>query len=133
MRGLFYFTEGEGLLRLMALLGVAKDDRPLTDQITEFADRKWRTSLIGSFAANVVVVLYNCSGEYKVQLFVKEEVVRLEKCPERLCTLQQFLSIFEKMADECSRPDICENGSTSLPASSLLSLLTIVYLLMKSN
>jgi len=68
-RGVFFFTEGEEVVRLSTLLGLAKDERPLTHNMTESIHRKWRTSLIGSFAANVAVVLYNCSGHYKVKDF----------------------------------------------------------------
>ena len=126
--------EGEGLLRLMARLGLAKDDQPLTNQYQPPThERKWRTSLIGSFAANVAVVLYNCSDDYKVQVFAKENLIYLNQCQNALCTYKEFINYLGPVADSCARDDGCNpsNGATHRlnPTSSLLQLLIAISLL----
>lgn len=125
-RGLFYFTEGEGLLRLMARMGLAKDEQSLTHDMLPSAERKWRTSLMGSFAANIAVVLYNCSDDFKVQLFVKEDVVHLDQCQQALCTAKEFLSFLGPVADQCVRDDGCNPNAAAAPYTSSLAILFLV-------
>lgn len=105
---------GEGILRLLARMGLSKDDQPPTHQWDPPPpERKWRTSLIGSYAANVAVVLHKCSAapgsddEFKVQLFVKEEPVYLNQCQNSLCSLDELLAALGPVADQCSRDDGC--------------------------
>ncbi|KAI9563599.1 hypothetical protein GHT06_011063 [Daphnia sinensis] len=126
-RGVFYFTEGEGLLRFIARMGLAKDEQPLTNDMTPSAERKWRTSLMGSFAANVAVVLYRCSDDYKIQLFVKEEVVHLDQCQNALCTSTEFLDYLGSVADNCGRDDGC-NPSAAVITYALSQLIAISLL-----
>lgn len=55
-----YFTHSGTILKLLALLGVARDDQPLThDLFSLYADnRAWRTGFIDAFASNIAFVLY---------------------------------------------------------------------------
>lgn len=131
-RGLFYFTEDEALLRFVARLGLAHDTEPLTHEYepTKAAERKWRTSLMGSFGANVAVVLYNCSNNLKVQLFVKEDVIHLENCKNSLCTFNEFISAFGPIADGCAVDDGCNPNAGSIPSSSLALLLLSSWLIL---
>lgn len=127
-RGLFYFTEGQGLLRLMARMGLAKDEQPLTYDMSPSVERKWKTSLMGSFAANVAVVLYNCSDDFKVQLFVKEDVIHLDQCQQALCTAKEFLNYLGPVADQCLRDDGCNPSSAVVPFTSSLAILMLVVI-----
>lgn len=124
---MFYFTEGEGLLRFIARMGLAKDEQPLTNDMTPSAERKWRTSLMGSFAANVAVVLYRCSDDYKIQLFVKEDVVHLDQCQNALCTFTEFLDYLGSVADNCGRDDGCNPNAAVITFA--LSQLIVISLL----
>ncbi len=127
-RGLFYFTEGQGLLRFLARMGLAKDERPLTHDVSPSAERKWKTSLVGSFAANVAVVLYNCSDDYKVQLFVKEDVVHLDQCQNALCTAKEFLNFLGPVADQCVRDDGCNPSAAVIPYASAFTQIVAILL-----
>lgn len=127
-RGLFYFTEGEGLLRLIARMGLAKDEQSLTHETSPSAERKWRTSLIGSFAANIAVVVYNCSDDFKIQVFVKEEVVHLDQCQNALCTGKEFLEFLGPVADQCDNDDGCNPNSAVIPYASSVAIFFLVII-----
>ena len=131
-RGLFYFTEEDGLLRFMARMGLAKDDQRLTHDMSPSFERKWRTSRMGSFAANVAVVLYNCSEDYKVQVFVKEDVVHLDQCQQALCTAKEFLDFLGPVADQCTRDDGCNPSAAIIPYQSMQLMAIILIVIIHS-
>lgn len=127
-RGVFYFTEGDGLLRFIARLGLFKDEKPLTHEDSYKGERKWRTSLMGSFAANIVVVVYDCPGEdMKVQVFAKEDRVHLDGCRNALCTATEFVNAFGAIADECVRKDGCDPNTASLPSFNFIFLVLCIF------
>ena len=131
-RGLFYFIDGDAALRLVARLGLGKDDEPLKHDRSPSLDRKWRTSLLGSFAANIAVVLYDCSGDYKVQLFVKEDVIHLNQCQSKLCTASEFLAFLGPVADKCVKSDGCDPNAaavTTRPSFWLLQAILFLVIL----
>jgi len=52
-----YFTHSGTLLKLLAHLGLARDNKPLTPK--HFAsERRWRTSQIDAFATNLAFLRY---------------------------------------------------------------------------
>lgn len=56
-----YFTHSGTILKLLALLGVAKDPHPLMHNsftLHEEDKRAWKSSIIDVFASNVAFVLY---------------------------------------------------------------------------
>ena len=70
--GIFYFTHSGTILKLLTYLGIYKEK---VDKVTGRtphlrhdnyevmkSDRKWRTSLIDSFASNIGFVLKKCYG-----------------------------------------------------------------------
>lgn len=132
-RGLFYFTEGDGLLRLIARMGLAKDEQPLTHDTSPLAERKWRTSLMGSFAANIAVVLYNCSDDFKIQVFVKEDVVHLDQCQNALCTAKEFLQFLGPIADQCDNDDGCNSNSAVIPYTSSNKAIILILVIVHST
>ncbi|XP_078079711.1 multiple inositol polyphosphate phosphatase 1b isoform X2 [Mustelus asterias] len=74
------FGHAETLLPVLTLMGYFKDDRPLlANNFEEQKNRKFRSGRISPFAANLVLVLYQCSGarslgeKYKLQLFLNEK------------------------------------------------------------
>jgi len=91
-------------------------------------ERRWRTSLLGSFAANVAVVLYDCSGDYKVQLFVKEDVVHLNQCQSKLCTVKEFLNFLGPIADKCQQSDGCDPNAAVVTRPSFWLMQAIILL-----
>ena len=124
-------------------MGLAQDEQPPTaNDLPPSPERKWRTSLMGSFAANVAVVVYNCSSfnpsgkqdyDLKVQVLVKEELVYLNQCQNALCTVQEFLDLYGSVADQCARGnDGCDPNTNAAPflhlspASLLLAIAVLV-------
>lgn len=96
----FYFSHSEALLPFVALLGLYEDKVPLTaDNFEAMRSRAYRTSLVGSFSTNVAFVLYECedSPTQRLMTLHQEERVKLPKCDEEPCDLQQFLEVFEVM------------------------------------
>lgn len=57
-----YFTHSGTILKLIALLGLAKDTRPLMHDsflLRKKDDKRaWRSSIIDTFASNMAFVLY---------------------------------------------------------------------------
>jgi len=56
-----YFTHSGTILKLLALLGVAKDVYPLMHNTfipNEENEREWSSSIIDAFASNMAFVLY---------------------------------------------------------------------------
>lgn len=55
-----YFTHSGTILKLLTLLGVAKDDQYLTHNLFSLYadDRAWRTGIIDTFASNIAFILY---------------------------------------------------------------------------
>lgn len=127
--------DADAALRFVARLGLGKDDEPLKHNRSPTLERKWRTSLLGSFAANVAVVLYDCSGDYKVQLFVKEDVIHLSQCQSKLCTVNEFLAFMGPMADKCERSDGCDPNAAAntRPSYWLLQAIILLVILTLKN
>lgn len=58
-RGIFYFSNIVSLQNLLTTMGINEDRMRLTAfNYRDMAKRQWRTSLISSFAANLIAVFY---------------------------------------------------------------------------
>ncbi|TMW45832.1 hypothetical protein DOY81_009093 [Sarcophaga bullata] len=105
----FYFTHSGTLLKVLAHLGLYKDETPLT-----FKDygkqRKWRTSVIDAFATNVAFVLYNCKNDGPMVLTLhQEQVIHIPGCPndQDLCSLTTLRKLFAHSLDNCNFDEMC--------------------------
>lgn len=57
--GIFYFSDVVALQNLLTTMNINEDHEQLTAfNFRDMAKRQWRTSLISSFAANLVAVFY---------------------------------------------------------------------------
>lgn len=64
----------ETLLPLLSLMAFFKDEKPLTaENFSSQHNRTFRSSQIVPYAANLVIVLYECSDGLRVQLFLNEK------------------------------------------------------------
>ncbi|KOC67227.1 Multiple inositol polyphosphate phosphatase 1 [Habropoda laboriosa] len=105
-----YFTHSGTILKLLALLGVAKDDEHLThDSFSLYAnDRAWRTGIIDSFASNIAFVLYNCSGVPNVLFMHQERPLYLSGCPMHVpCPLSIMKALYPDQEEECQFETMC--------------------------
>lgn len=65
---------GETLLPLLSLMGFFKDDTPLTAKNFPLQHgRKFRSSQIVPYAANLLFVLYECTDGLRLQFFLNEK------------------------------------------------------------
>lgn len=133
--GTFMFAHAETLQPLYALLGLFKDDKDLrADNFLEQLERKYRTSYIVPFGANIAFVIYKCRERkansskesedlnpwpFIVQVFVNEELIGLPCCDDqRECPLETFLQCFDSNPQlACSLSSLCslESGSPEKP------------------
>jgi len=106
--GTFYFTHSGTILKFLTFLKVGQDDSILrSDNWREMMGRRWRTSTLGPFAANVAFVLQKCEGDQmKVGLWVNEVLTIIPGCQEVWCGLEEFLDIFPEI-DSCDFEYIC--------------------------
>ncbi|XP_076856349.1 multiple inositol polyphosphate phosphatase 1b [Brachyhypopomus gauderio] len=69
---------GETLLPLLSLMGFFRDETPLTaENFAEQRGRRFRTSRIAPYAANLLFVLHECSDGLRLQLFLNEKPLPL--------------------------------------------------------
>ncbi|XP_030381089.1 multiple inositol polyphosphate phosphatase 1 [Scaptodrosophila lebanonensis] len=105
----FYFTHSGTLLKLLAHLGVAKDEQPLTHKDYGYP-RRWRTSEIDAFATNLAFVRYDCdNAEPHVLVMHQERAVRLPGCPQdsNLCPLRTLRRLYADDAEQCDFEALC--------------------------
>ncbi|XP_011706037.1 PREDICTED: multiple inositol polyphosphate phosphatase 1-like [Wasmannia auropunctata] len=108
-----YFTHSGTILKLIALLGLAKDAHPLTHDsfiLRKKEDKRaWRSSIIDTFASNMAFVLYDC--EYygpSVLFMLQERPLYLPGCPkDRPCPLDTMRAIYPDRNEECQFDAMC--------------------------
>ncbi|XP_066137495.1 multiple inositol polyphosphate phosphatase 1 isoform X2 [Euwallacea fornicatus] len=108
-----YFTHSGTLLKMLAHLGLYKDQIPLTaDKFETMANRKWKTSLIDSFATNLAFLLYDCNGTKKMLTLHQENIVTLPACPgEELCEFTKINDYYSRSIDSCDFEVMCNVSS----------------------
>lgn len=76
-----YYSHSAVIQQFLTALDAFKDKTALNaNNYLEMAQRKWKTSYISPFAANIGVVKYECPTESKVKIFVNEETLKLDWC-----------------------------------------------------
>ena len=96
------------ILPLYARLGIFLDDMPIiSENIEHLSRRKWRLSYINPFMSNLVFVLYDCNGEFKVRTFINEREVKLPRCLTKLCPLNTLLFEWGRYGYDCDFDSIC--------------------------
>lgn len=126
-----YFTHSGTLLKMLAHLGLYKDADTLTaSKYREMTNRKWKTSLIDSFATNLAFVLYewviimnkpalpvwffSCDGTEKVLTLHQENIVKLPSCPDSdLCDLRNINNYYSQSIDSCDFNVMCNVSENS--------------------
>lgn len=91
------FAHAEDIIPFAALLGLFKDEFPLTANLStgQIETRKWTTSVISPMGANIALILYNCgNGEYKVKLTHNEVEYFFPGCDDLFCSYTQFTSLY---------------------------------------
>ncbi|XP_066913759.1 multiple inositol polyphosphate phosphatase 1-like [Clytia hemisphaerica] len=110
--GIFRSTHSQAVTMMFSLFGLNKQTTPLRhDNYVELLNRHFRSSIIAPFSANFYFVLYECSGEWKIQLYWNERLVKMPCCVSELdCGFDVFMDHYKDMADSCSETfdDLCD-------------------------
>jgi len=103
------FAHAETIIPFASLLGLFNDSTTLqwNSSPNTIQNRKWRTSVISAFAANIAFVLYNCSGEFKVQLLYNEQPMQFPQCNFDLCPYSTFLKLYGNIVEQCNFDKMC--------------------------
>ncbi|XP_063240305.1 multiple inositol polyphosphate phosphatase 1-like [Bacillus rossius redtenbacheri] len=119
--GVFYFAHSATLQMALSQLGIARDPQPLTHaSFQSAAHRRWKTSELSPFAANLAAVLYRCTdGErHRVMFYVSEKLVDYEGCDVGLCSWRYLAGRLGHVASGCDL-QFCRDGSGAPGASRL--------------
>lgn len=130
-----YFTHASGIQLLLNAMMAAKDSDPLrSDNFYTQQRRKWATSQISPFTANLMAVKYNCPNEnerQKVMFFLNENRIDFIWCRAGLCDLSVIKDKYKYYTNaDCSKA-FCGNSGSSLhlnlfnivvPAMALMTL-----------
>ena len=121
--GQFAFGHAETVGPLMAALGLFNDSEPLrADNFAKHADRKFKTSEILPFSANVMFVLYECvpddqhqtryfsTNNFFLKLYVNEVARQIPGCEELHCPYRTVRDWYQAQVDECDFKKVCENN-----------------------
>ena len=115
--GSFYFTHSGTILKLLAFLKVFNDPEPLrSDNFHKMENRKWKTSDIGPFGANIAFVLQRCESDYLMALFVNEKLSKLPGCEEEWCPLSTFIQNNPQLKS-CNFSNICRKNDSTVEYS----------------
>ncbi|XP_034951707.1 multiple inositol polyphosphate phosphatase 1-like [Chelonus insularis] len=107
-----YFTHSGTLLKVLSILGLAKDAEPLLQSSFRTSkNRQWRTSLIDAFATNMAFISYNCkSNGPSILVMHQERIVNLPGCPKNVpCPLNTMEEMYPDKKEECNFEDICSS------------------------
>lgn len=122
-----YFTHSGTILKVLSLLGIARDPNPLLhNSYNSSKDRLWRVSLIDAFASNLAFVSYDCQSPEPIKSSKKsvaeendktpsilvmhqERIVNLPECPKNFpCPLAVMRDKYPDEEDECQFEKMCE-------------------------
>ncbi|XP_051168153.1 multiple inositol polyphosphate phosphatase 1 isoform X2 [Leptopilina boulardi] len=106
-----YFTHSGAIVKFLCLLGLSKDETPLTSESFLFHkdNRLWRTSLIDTFASNIAFIFYNCKSQGPSILFMHQErIVQLPNCPPNMpCPVFKMKDMYPDNDEECKFDEMC--------------------------
>lgn len=109
------FGHAETLLPLLALMGLFKDEKPLTaDSFCSQSEQKFRSGRIVPYASNLVFVLYHCDlvdsaeEEYQVQMLLNENLLPFPHSQESVCLFDNLKKQYSHLLNDCRVKEECE-------------------------
>lgn len=124
-----------GVQTFITAMGINKDDIKLTaTNYNQLTDRRWKTSNIDPFGANLVAVKYECATDLtdkeKAVFFLNQNAVDLNWCNVGLCNWSDVLKKYETFLNANCEDYYCKAGSSAVGVSMVALLLgAIVYLI----
>ncbi|OCT69844.1 multiple inositol polyphosphate phosphatase 1 [Xenopus laevis] len=108
------FGHAETLLPLLALMGLFKDETPLTaENFISQTERKFRSGHIVPYASNLAFVLYRCDmaetqrEKYQVQLLLNEQLLHFPHSHSSLCLFEEMKEQYGHLLDGCAISTEC--------------------------
>uniref|UniRef100_T1J676 Multiple inositol polyphosphate phosphatase 1 n=1 Tax=Strigamia maritima TaxID=126957 RepID=T1J676_STRMM len=126
------FSHSGMMLKLLARMGLFKDDPPLTGENYKIQrNRVWRTSHIDSFSTNLALILLNCQNEYQVDAYFQERQIQLPGCTSMPCSMPEFLQTYQGYADNCDVNclSMCDDGARMIEVKQQDGVVEKVYIL----
>lgn len=113
----------------LTAMGAFKDAEAMrSDNFDRMTNRRWKTSEICPFTANLAAVKYHCHNDndamYKIKFFLNQKPLELDWCAEGLCKLQDVLEKYS-LFDGASCSDIYCSDSDLLK-SNLFYLFAVI-------
>ncbi|XP_026869277.2 multiple inositol polyphosphate phosphatase 1b isoform X3 [Electrophorus electricus] len=99
----------ETLLPLLSLMGFFRDKTPLTaENFSVQRGRKFRTSQLVPYAANLLFVLYECRDELRLQFFLNEKPVQFPSMGHPAPLYDTVRAHYSKLLQGCDFNKECE-------------------------
>ncbi|CAH2322164.1 multiple inositol polyphosphate phosphatase 1 isoform X1 [Pelobates cultripes] len=109
------FGHAETLLPLLALMGLFKDEKPLTaENFSLQSERKFRSGRIVPYASNLVFVLYHCDlaetpeDEYQVQMLLNENLLPFPHSHQSVCVYDDLKKQYSHLLENCHVTEECK-------------------------
>ncbi|KAM3912538.1 multiple inositol polyphosphate phosphatase 1 [Leptodactylus fuscus] len=110
-----HFGHAETLLPLLALMGLFKDEKPLTaDNFSMHLEQRFRSGRIVPYASNLVFVLYHCDlaespkEEYQVQMLLNENLLPFPHSHGSVCLFDDLKKQYNHLLESCHVKDECQ-------------------------
>ncbi|KAI5652059.1 histidine phosphatase superfamily (branch 2) domain-containing protein [Phthorimaea operculella] len=123
-RTLVYLTEMQSILFFLTAINTHHDNVPLTGDnyhSSGVQNRKWSSSSMVPFNANIAAVLYKCTpngnfqynDRYQILFLENEKSMNLEGCRVGLCDWSTVKKRFGDIADNCNM-EACNSASQTI-------------------
>uniref|UniRef100_A0A8B9HM78 3'-phosphoadenosine 5'-phosphosulfate synthase 2b n=1 Tax=Astyanax mexicanus TaxID=7994 RepID=A0A8B9HM78_ASTMX len=110
----------ETLLPLLSLMGFFRDETPLTaENFSQQHGRKFRTSGIVPYAANLLFVLYECSDGFRLQFYLNEKPMFFPNINHPAPLYQTIRNQYSYLLDGCDFKKECELPKVTLKNTEL--------------
>ncbi|XP_038060002.1 multiple inositol polyphosphate phosphatase 1-like [Patiria miniata] len=113
----FKFTDENTLIRLVSLLGIAKDPRQLGfGNYAQSRNRQFRTAKMAPFGGNLALNLFRCESPqvlffndqtFRVQVLLNERPINITFCQDAFCDLEDFKRELMAQAGQCQVQEAC--------------------------
>lgn len=115
-------------LHLTAMEAFKDTEAIQSDNFDRMANRKWKTSEICPFTANLAAVKYYCPNDndatYKVKFFLNQKQLELDWCDDGLCKLQDVVEKYSLFNNAVCSDIYCSGANVF--KSKLFYLFTII-------
>lgn len=128
--GIFYFGHSLNILSIASRLGIGKDDTPLmSTNFEQMKNRKWRTSILDPFAANVIAVFYRCRDGNKASILFNEVAMPINKDQRPFIPWETIEAQLEPIIsnNETCNLNVCKNSAAEIVSISFIVITIFTF------